>query len=162
MMRLTQCASTAPLLMRRRALLITAFASAAVWCAGSGRAESGSVSPFKIVVHRDNPIISSNREFLTKVFLKRVTRWGDGQLMRPADLEADSAVRARFSHDVLKRSVEAVRSYWQQRIFSGRGLPPPELESDQAIMRYVAKHAGGIGYVAGTAELAGVKVIHVR
>jgi hypothetical protein len=29
-------------------------------------------------------------------------------------------------------------------------------------MRYVAKHAGAVGYVSGVAELTGVKVVAVK
>jgi hypothetical protein len=50
----------------------------------------------------------------------------------------------------------------QQRIFAGRGLPPPELESDEAVLRYVRSRPGAVGYVSERAELGGVKVLGVR
>jgi hypothetical protein len=71
-------------------------------------------------------------------------------------------VRKRFSEAVLKRSVGAVRSYWQQRIFSGRDVPPPEVDSDEAVMAYVARYPGAIGYVSGTTKLVGVKELALR
>ena len=46
--------------------------------------------------------------------------------IRPVDLRPNAATRRLFSERMLRRSVAAVRSYWQQRIFSGRGVPPPE------------------------------------
>jgi hypothetical protein len=55
-----------------------------------------------------------------------------------------------------------VRSYWQQLIFSGRDVPPPELDSDADVVKYVSKHAGAIGYVSGNGDLAGVKVVIVK
>jgi hypothetical protein len=58
--------------------------------------------------------------------------------------------------------VQAVKSYWQQVIFSGRGVPPPELESDEAVIRYVLRFPGAVGYVSGTADVRGVKVLAVR
>ena len=80
----------------------------------------------------------------------------------PVDLKPDSAVRRRFSEHVLNRSVAAVKSYWQQRIFSGRGVPPPELESEQAVLAYVTKHRGAVGYVSTTAEVGNVRVIRIE
>jgi hypothetical protein len=62
---------------------------------------------------------------------------------------------------VLKRSVQAVKTYWQQRIFSGRGVPPPELESDDAVVRYVENNPGALGYISGTAALGKTKVLAV-
>ena len=55
-----------------------------------------------------------------------------------------------------------MRSYWQQRIFSGRGVPPPELESDEAIVAYVLKHRGAVAYVSPNAKLGEAKPIAVR
>jgi ABC-type phosphate transport system substrate-binding protein len=82
--------------------------------------------------------------------------------IRPVDAKPASSARQRFSKDVLKRSVSSVKSYWQQLIFSGRGTPPPELDSDEAIVSYVLKHPGSIGYVSGSAELKGAKVVDVN
>jgi hypothetical protein len=71
-------------------------------------------------------------------------------------------VRRRFCEEVLSRSVAAVKSYWQQLIFSGRAVPPPELDTDEEVVRYVAKYSGAIGYVSGASELSGVKVVAVK
>jgi ABC-type phosphate transport system substrate-binding protein len=117
---------------------------------------------FRIVVHPKNPIASANREFLSDAFLKKTTRWTDGETLRPVDLRADSSARKRFSESVLKRSVAAVRSYWAQRIFSGRGVPPPELDSDDSVIEYVLKHRGAVGYVSGGAKLGSAKVVPIQ
>jgi ABC-type phosphate transport system substrate-binding protein len=117
---------------------------------------------FVIVVHAKNPVASASTKFLTDVFLKRVTRWPDGEAMRPVDLEPESAVRERFSKSVLERSVAAVRRYWQQRIFSGRALPPPELDTSEIVVGYVSKNRGGVGYVSSQTNLAGVRVLAIR
>ena len=83
-------------------------------------------------------------------------------MIRPVDLEPDSPVRRRFTEEVLRRPLAAVRAYWQQRIFSGRDVPPPELDSDQQVIDYVMKYAGAIGYVSGAAALNGPKPVTIR
>jgi ABC-type phosphate transport system substrate-binding protein len=118
--------------------------------------------PFQVVIHPQNPESALTREFLTEAFLKKTTRWPTGAQIRPVDLRFDSPVRYQFSERVLRRSVSAVRSYWQQRIFSGRGVPPPEVESDAAVVRYVKQHPGGVGYVSGRADTSELKVLTVR
>ena len=126
------------------------------------RADQRSAQEFLLVVHRTNPASEVTPELVAEAFLKKTTRWGNGETIRPVDLPPDSAIRRRFSASVLKRSVAAVRSYWQQRIFTGRDVPPPELDSDEAVVRYVAKYEGAIGYVAPGAKLADVKVLSLR
>jgi hypothetical protein len=83
-------------------------------------------------------------------------------VIRPVDLRPQAAARLRFTERVLKRSIGAVRSYWQQRIFSGRDVPPPEVDSDEAVVAFVSKSAGAIGYVSGTAKLQGVRELAIE
>src|SRR5437870_3906017 len=75
---------------------------------------------YVVIVHPENPAGTVSRKFLADAFLKKTTRWDHGEVIRPVDLGPDSPVRRRFSEDVLKRSVAAVRNYWQQVIFAGR------------------------------------------
>jgi ABC-type phosphate transport system substrate-binding protein len=123
--------------------------------------DAAGASGFQVIVHPSNPVTHISYELLMQAFFKRTTRWNDGQTIRPVDLRADSPVRREFSNRVLKRSVMAVRSYWQQRIFSGRELPPPELDSDAAVLRFVQSSPGAIGYVSANTHLTGVKHIPV-
>lgn len=117
---------------------------------------------FRVVVHPDNPQSVASREFVSDIFLKKTSRWSSGETLHPVDLRFGSAVREAFSQSILRRSAAAVRNYWQQRIFTGRGVPPPEVESDADVIRYVGTHAGGIGYVSMAADPSAVKVLSIR
>lgn len=116
---------------------------------------------FCLIVNQANPATAASASEIADLFLKRTTRWSDGELVRAVDLRPDASARQAFSREVLKRSVSAVRNYWQQRIFSGRDVPPPELESDQAVIRYVASHRGAIGYISQCVQASAVKVLKV-
>ena len=96
------------------------------------------------------------------MFLKKLSRWNDVEVVRPVDLRPDSPVRRAFSEEILKRSVPAVKNYWQQLVFSGRDVPPPELDSDEDVVKYVLRYPGAVGYVSGTAEIRGAKVLSVK
>jgi ABC-type phosphate transport system substrate-binding protein len=125
-------------------------------------AQSRPPPAYVIIVDPNNAVTSVERKFLEETFLKKLTRWPNDDAMHPADLAPNSPVRRKFTEDVLNRSVEAVKGYWQQRIFSGRDVPPPEFGSDQEVLDYVLKHAGAVGYVSGATELRGAKVLTVR
>lgn len=118
--------------------------------------------PFVIIVHPDNETGALERKFLEDAFLKKTTRWSNGKVIRPVDLRPESPVRIRFSDVVLRRSVASVRSYWQQIIFSGRDVPPPELESEEAVVSYVLRHSGSVGYVSSTAKIGSAKIVSVQ
>ncbi len=125
-------------------------------------ADSPQPPPFVVIVHPDNPHPSLERGFVAEAFLKKTTRWPNGDVIKPVDLQPDSPVREKFSNAVLKRSVAAVKSYWQQIIFAGRDVPPPELASEDEIVKYVPGHANAIGYVSGRVRLGDVRVVTLR
>lgn len=150
---------------RRRATWLVAGLVAAAFVAAFGApalAERADAPEFLVVVHPDNPQGEAGAQFVAEAMLKKTTRWSNGETIRPVDLASGSAVRRRFSERVLKRSVAAVRSYWQQRIFAGRDVPPPELDSDEAVIHYVSKYVGAIGYVGPHAKLGDAKVLLLR
>ena len=147
--------------MRAKQTLISFLAALAVVVA-LPRAPAADSAGFQVIVHPSNPITVLDRRFVVDAFLKKVTRWPHDEVIRPADLESDSPVRRRFSEQLLKRSVAAVKTYWQQLVFSGRDVPPPELDGDWQVVRFVLKHPGAIGYVSAGASLEGTKVVMVR
>jgi ABC-type phosphate transport system substrate-binding protein len=117
---------------------------------------------YLVIVNPRNAVTDVERRFVEDAFLKKITSWPNDEVIRPADLATDSPVRRAFTREILNRSVEAVKVYWQQRIFSGRDVPPPEFSRDEEVVQFVQKHAGGIGYVSGTASIGDCKVVAVR
>jgi ABC-type phosphate transport system substrate-binding protein len=121
---------------------------------------------FKVVVASTNPVAALDRGDLAKMFLKNVTRWKDGKEIVPVDQSGRSEVRTEFTKDVLEKAgmsrISAVESYWQQQIYSGRGVPPPVKAGDAEVLAFVAANPGSIGYVSATADTTGVKVVEVR
>jgi hypothetical protein len=145
-------------LPRRRSLVFLALSLAAGLApVAQDVALADELPEFRVIVHPKSALRAAGRGLLADAFLKKVTRWATGEPIRPVDLQAGNRVRRRFSEAILKRSVGAVRSYWQQRIFSGRDVPPPEFESDDSVIAFVAKYEGAIGYVSGGAKLVGVR-----
>ena len=136
---------------------------ACIWlCIIAALAHGESTPGVRVIVNAKNHATHLDRRFVEEAFLKKVTHWDEAQAIQPVDLGQKNAVRDRFSRDVLERDVASVRRYWAQQVFSGRGVPPPELSSDADVVKYVASHPGGIGYVAAGVELAGVKIVEVE
>ena len=117
---------------------------------------------YVVIVHPKNKVKSVGRKFLADAFLKKRTRWDDDRKIMPVDLKHSAPLRSRFSEEVVGRSVTAIKSYWRQVVFSGRGLAPPEMEKEEGVIAFVRKHEGAVGYVSSDADLDGVKVISVR
>lgn len=128
----------------------------------AGKVAAANPVTFQVIVHPSAEVDGLSLRFIADAFLKKRTLWPNGLTIHPVDLRPSSEVRAQFSEVVLRRPVAAVRSYWQQNIFSGRDLPPPELESDAAVLTYVQTHEGAIGYLSGGTPLQGVRKVELR
>lgn len=142
----------------RRFVCLALLALAATPSSGAAPAAA---PPYRVIVNSKNPVQSLSRDKVAAYFLKKTSTWDDGAAVQPVDQSDDTAVRKVFSTEVVKKSVSAVKAYWQQRIFSGRDLPPPEKGSDDEVVAYVKSNDRAIGYVSASAEVAGVKVISV-
>jgi hypothetical protein len=144
--------------LTRRPCLLLLLTVAAGTSAAAGRDGRGYV----IIVHPENPAREVIRTFLRDAFLKRTPQWGHGPTVRPVDLSTGTAARNWFTRDVLHRGVAEVKRYWQQQIFSGKSIPPPEVESEAAAIAYVLKHPGGIAYLPLGIDPGGARVVAVR
>lgn len=148
--------------MRTRWVLSLCVVLTLILAGVSFRAHADPGTGYEIIVNASNTVDSVDRAFVADVFLKKITVWPSGEMANPVDLGSGSSVRRRFSEDVLKRSVEAVKNYWQQRIFAGQEVPPPELETDKDVVSYVSKHPGALGYVSDGVELHDAKAVPLR
>ncbi len=117
---------------------------------------------FVLIVNRDNPVSALAAPEVGKIFLKKADFWPDGTPVDPVDLTQDSPVRAAFTRAIHRRTVAAIKSYWQQETFSGRDVPPPEEPSDDDVIEVVKNIRGAIGYVSPNANMRGVKTVYVR
>jgi ABC-type phosphate transport system substrate-binding protein len=120
-------------------------------------------APFHVVVHASNPVSALTRADLARIFLKKTSVWSDGKTVLPVDLGPESATRRGFSRRVLERDVASVKTYWQQMIFSGRAVPPPEKISEVDVLGFVRANSGAIGYVSVDTPLGeGLKLLTVK
>lgn len=123
---------------------------------GAARAQTS----FVVVVNVTNPASSIGRSELAALFTKKEQSWRDGSPAFPVDLAADDPTREAFTAAIHGKSSQAIRAYWQQQIFSGRQVPPPERDSDEQVLAFVRSTVGAVGYVRPTARLGpGVKVL---
>jgi ABC-type phosphate transport system substrate-binding protein len=123
---------------------------------------SAEPSSLRVIINAKSSVTKADKRFVADAFLKKRTHWDDDAGIQPIDLGQKNSVREQFSHDVLDRDVASVRHYWAQLVFSGRGVPPPEVGSEAEVVKFVAAHAGAIGYVSAGTELKGVKVLEIE
>ncbi len=128
------------------ALLIAALAAPPVRGQGRERAPA----PLAVIVHEDVPGTTLDAATVRRIFLRRQRFWEDGTLVAPVNLPATSPVRDSFSRAILGRAPRDMAEFWNDLYFHGI-QPPPVLDSERAVLLYVARTPGAIGYVAADA-----------
>ena len=117
---------------------------------------------FKVVVNAGVRAGTMTRQELSDLFLKKTARWPAGESVQPVDQSEMTRVRLAFAKEVHQRSLGELRTYWQQRLFAGRGAPPLVKASDAEVVAFVKANAGAVGYVSADAVVDGVGLLHLE
>lgn len=94
-----------------------------------------------------------------QLFMGKNRTLPNGQTAIPLMHEEQSLIRVSFDRSVLGRDPKQSRAYWAQMIFTGRGIPPRQLESDTQIKQEVAANPQAIGYIDRKGLDASVKAV---
>jgi ABC-type phosphate transport system substrate-binding protein len=112
-----------------------------------------------LVIANVNVTVSSlSSDEVAAIYLLKTTSWQDGGNIVPVNREAASSVRTTFSDAILRHPSSALNAYWNQMHFKGK-VPPLVQESDQAVLAFVQKVPGAIGYIKATLPPLNVKVL---
>lgn len=114
-----------------------------------------------VVVHPSNSTEIDTKQ-IQRIFLGKEKKFSDGSETIPVNQVSDSSVRSNFDASVLGRSSSQVSAYWSKLVFTGKGVPPKEVENDAAVIALVAKNPSAIGYVNSTSVDDSVKVISIN
>lgn len=125
---------------------------------GSG-AEARTVEGFAVIVSSDVAESANvTPETAASIFRSRQTHWTDGTRVQPVNLPATDPLRQAFSQCLLGEPPDAMESYWREQYYHGV-LPPHVVESEQAVVLFVAATPGAIGYVSSCPKTRGVRVV---
>ena len=115
-----------------------------------------------VIVHPDIARASLDIADVRRIFLRREQFWPDQRRIEPVNLPAASDVREAFSRRVLGRAPRDLAGYWNDLYFHGTA-PPHVLESERAVLLFVARTPGAIGYIRMSsftaAASAGVRIV---
>ncbi len=140
-------------------LLIFVILWHSLFSAGFAQDAAGEERSFKIIVNAENSETALGAKDIAKLFLKKVKMWKQtDEPVLLVDQFETTVVRKEFSQEILRKKLAAIKAYWQKQIFSGRGVPPPEKESDEDVLEYVDAIPGAIGYIAISTEIEGYRV----
>jgi hypothetical protein len=114
----------------------------------------------KVIANNSVAISSISADDLIGVFLMTKSTLGGGHV-EPV-VEQGGPAHEGFLKEYIHKTAQALQNYYRSQLLAGTGSMPKILASDAAVVEYVAKTKGAIGYVAAGASAAGVKTLEVK
>ncbi len=96
-----------------------------------------------------------------RIFLGKDKKFGDGSTTIAVNQVADTQIRQNFDQSILGRNSSQVSAYWSKLVFTGKGIPPKEVNSDADVIDLVSKNPSVIGYIDKASATDAVKVIEL-
>jgi hypothetical protein len=98
---------------------------------------------------------------LQDVFTGAASSFKDGSHVTPVLLKGGAA-NEEFLAAYVGKADGAFKAGWRSLVFSGQASMPKTVDSEAAMVEYVAKTPGAVGYIGKSAPHEGVKVLAVR
>lgn len=114
-----------------------------------------------IIVNNGVKASSASTDDIRGVFTGDKTSLGDGSKVTPVTLKGGAAHEA-FLKAYIGKSDAAFRTGWRSLVFSGQGTLPKSVDSEAAMVDYVAGTPGAIGYVGKEVAHDKVKVLAIK
>jgi ABC-type phosphate transport system substrate-binding protein len=123
----------------------------------------GAAAQAQVIVIANNSVKSAEitKSDLRDVFNGAATSLKDGSHVTPVLLKGGAAHDA-FLADYVGKNDTAFRAGWRSLVFSGQASMPKSLDSEAAMVDYVAHTAGAVGYINKATAHDGVKVLSVK
>lgn len=114
----------------------------------------------KVIANSSVQVTSISASDLKSVYLEEKSSLAGSGHVEPVLAKGGPAHEA-FLKQVLRRNDSDLQIYYRGLVFTGHGSIPKTLDSDEAVIAYVAKTRGAIGYVSGGANAQGVRTLEL-
>lgn len=95
-------------------------------------------------------------------YLGKKTQWNDGKSMTLVTLNNET-IHESFLRHFIKKTPSQFRLFWKKMEFTGKGVSPRELDTEDEVIEFVKTTQGAVAYVsAEKASSAGCKILAIH
>jgi len=107
----------------------------------------GHAETLYVIAQKGAFVSQKNKNDIADLYLLKLKINSTGLKIIPINLPINHPLRSKFSQSIFNRSPEALSEYWDRMSF--RGIRPPVVQrSEQAVILFVSRVKGAIGYVS--------------
>ena len=111
-----------------------------------------------IIAHKDNTNVGITENEVSRIYLGKLKTFPDGTNVIPIDLASGDA-KKHFYAKVVRKNDAQLRAYWSRIIFTGKGQPPRQEDSESSVLNLVSSNPNLLGYVDSTKATDDVSVL---
>jgi ABC-type phosphate transport system substrate-binding protein len=115
-------------------------------------------SGIAVIVHPSNSANLSESD-ISRIFLGKMKSFPGGDSAVPINQNDGASARNSFESTVLNKSASQIKAYWSKLVFTGKGTPPKEVDSDDEVLNLVKSNPNIIGYIDESKVTGDVKVV---
>lgn len=120
---------------------------------------SSAWSDIYIIANKDVPVMQLEKNEIAAIYLLKKKQWENGENILPINLPPQADARNHFSAEVFDSTPEKLGSYWDKMLYQGE-TPPVTQNSEQAVILFVERVKGAIGYVEIKPQNPQIKILH--
>ena len=125
-----------------------------VWCGSLWAADT------ETIVNNDRSGLTIDRDTLRAIYTTRLRQWPDGRPIRVFVLPDDNPLHDEFCREQLGMYPYVLRDLWNRLEFTGTGLTPTLVRSEEEMRARVKDTPGAIGYVFSGSARRGAPPTH--
>jgi ABC-type phosphate transport system substrate-binding protein len=114
-----------------------------------------------VIANAKVKVAAISRSELRDVFTGATTSLKDGTQIAPVLLK-QGTTHDSFLSSYLGKNDGTLRMVWRNLVFSGQANMPKSMESEAALVEYVAHTSGAIGYISKTTPHDDVKILAIE
>ncbi len=100
-----------------------------------------------VIVNVRSGVAAMTRGEVINIFFGRYRQFFNGIEAEPVELADGRPERGRFYRALVGKELSDIDAYWSRQVFSGRAKPPVQVKTPEELLKWVASHPGGIGFV---------------
>lgn len=114
-----------------------------------------------IIIHSDQAVSELTLTTVRAKFAMRIPVWPDGTPVRVFVLDDNDRLHIEFCKTILGMFPYQLRRIWDRQVFSGTGIAPVLVSSEQEMLARVAATKGAIGYLSDNLVDDSVRTVRI-
>ena len=110
-----------------------------------------------------NPSVHTDRlsrEGIKDIFTGKVLTWPDNTDIEPITLKT-GPVHVEFVKNFTDKSEAQFLRYWRNMTFTGKGIAPKSMNTEQEVVKFVTETPGAIGYISSSTAPEKTKIVEI-